>query len=111
MEQHQQLSECMTPDVINNIMNNENVKILWQLYQTDKTIQNLCDKYSFHGVLIRFCQDDFFKQDIKSVLSHVSLNNITYNDRLILKQLSLGTCLIGESMISKIIIFVGLYTF
>ena len=99
-------------DSFNNIINDESVQNLWQLYQTDQNIKKLCDKYSFCNVLVRFCSSDFFKQEATSILLDNTFYNYTYNDKILLKQLQfcLGSCVIGDNILSKIIIFMGLYT-
>ena len=95
-------------DIFNYIIINSDIQTVWQLYQTDKTIKQLCNT-PFCKVLVKFSSHEFFNLDAKSDLLDNFLNDITFNDKVLLRrlQLALGSCLVGDNILNKVIVFIG----
>ena len=96
-------------DIFNDIIDNVTIQTLWQLYQTNKTIQKLCNS-PFCQVLVKFSSNQFFNLEAKSELLDHFLNDITLGDKTMLRrlQLVLGSCLTGNRSFNQIIILQGI---
>ena len=96
-------------DVFNDIIKFSDIKTLWQLYNTDQTIKQLCLNNPFVKVLVEYSRNPYFNLGITSTILDNFLNDLVGNDVEMLKrlQLSFGACLIKGNINKKIIILEG----
>ena len=96
-------------DVFTDMIKHADMKTLWQLSRTDKTIKQLCLNDPFGKVLLEFSRNPYFNLDIKSTRLDDFLNDLVGHDMEMLKRLqtSFGACLIGKLFNKQIIVLDG----
>lgn len=96
-------------DVFNDMIKHADIKTLWQLSNTDKTIKQICMDNPFYKVLLKFSTNPYFNLDAKSTVLDNFLNDLVGNDIEMLKRLqtSFGACLMGKNISNQIIVLDG----
>lgn len=94
-------------DVFNDIIALADIQTIINLYNTDKTIRQLCLNYKFTKVLLDFRFNQYFNPQAKSSILDDFLNDIADPAMLKELQLSFGACLYGKNILKKIIVLNG----
>ena len=98
-------------DIFNHIITHVNVKTLWHLSYTNKTIRNICNHYPFYKVLSKVSNNKYFNLNVKSDILDQFLNNITDGDKDLLKELqcTFGIYLSDDEKLNSIVYLYGNY--
>jgi phage/plasmid-associated DNA primase len=95
-------------DVFNDIIMNADMKTILHLYNTNSNIRELCMNDPFTKVLIEFSKNQYFNLEAESNTFNDFLNDVTYNNKEMLKdlQLTFGSFLMGKPL-KKIVVLNG----